>query len=111
MDIVPRMNRPERRKLVLLGRQSGDPATALRFHIVAKLGLRKTSSEVAEELDVAPSTVVRTAHCFANEGVAGLYDKRRNNGKPKADNAFCYRVAELLRRTPDPFGWPRPTWT
>jgi transposase len=111
MDIVPRMSRPDRRDLLRLGRKSDDPATALRFHIVARLGLGKTSPEVAEELDVARSTVVRTAHCFAAEGIAGLYDKRRGNGTPKADDAFRRGVAQLLERTPDHFGWLRPTWT
>jgi transposase len=111
VDIVPRMSRPERRHLLELGRKSGDPETALRFHIVARLGLRKTSPEVSEELDVARSTVVRTAHRFATEGIAGLYDQRRTNGKPKADDAFRRQVAKLLGRTPEDFGWRRPTWT
>lgn len=111
MDIVPRMSRRERRHLLLLGRKSGDPATALRFHVVARLGLGKTSPELAEELDIARSTVVRIAHAFAKDGIAGLCDKRRGNGKPKADDAFRRRVAQLLQRTPEDFGWCRPTWT
>ena len=111
MDIVPRMRRPERRELVDLGRKSGDPATALRFHIIAVLGLGKSSPEVAEELAIACSTVVRTAHRFADEGIAGLYDKRCGNGRPKADEGFHRRVANILLRTPEHFGWRRPTWT
>lgn len=111
MDIVPRIGRPERRDLLQMGRKSGDPATALRFLIVARLGLRKTSPEVADELDVARSTVVRTAHRYAEEGVAGLYDKRRDNGTPKVDASFRQRVMGLLRRTPEDVGWARPTWT
>lgn len=67
-------NRPERRDLLQRARKSGDPATALRFLIGARLGLRKTSSEVASDLEVARSTVVRTAHRDAEEGVAELYD-------------------------------------
>jgi hypothetical protein len=89
MDIVHRTGRPERSDLLQRGRKSGDLATALRFLIVARLGLCKTSSEVADELDVARSTVVRTA---------GLYDKRRGNGTPKVDARFRQRVVELLRR-------------
>jgi len=111
VDIIPRIGRAERRHLIQLGRKSDDIETALRFHIVAKLGLRKTSPEVADELDVARSTVVRAAHRFAAEGAAGLYDKRRSNGKPKADAAFRRRVAQLLERTPEHSGWRRPTWT
>src|SRR5512133_2106938 len=111
MDIVPRLSRILRRHLLRLGRESGDPATALRFHAAARLGLGKTSSEVAEELDLARSTVVRTAHRFAEEGSAGLYDKRRNNGRPKVGDAFRRHLTRLLQRTPEHFGWPRPTWT
>jgi transposase len=111
MDSVPRMSRMERRQMVRLGRKSGDLATMLRFHAVALLGTGKSSPKVAELLEVAPSTVVRAAHRFAAEGVGGLYDKRRRNGKPKADGAFRARVAELLQRTPQHFGWKRPTWT
>lgn len=111
MDSVPRIGRVERRHLIKTGRQSGDPATALRFLIIARLGLGKSSSEVEQELDVARSTVVRTAKRFANEGPKGLFDKRRHNGKRKANGAFRSRVVELLRRTPEDFGWKRPTWT
>jgi transposase len=105
------MGRVERRLLLRRGRSSGDPATALRFQIVARLGLGKTSPEVADELDVARSTVVKTAHRFADEGVDGLYDKRRHNGKAKVDDRFRRHVVGLLRRTPQDFGWKRPTWT
>ena len=70
----------------------------------ARLGPRKTSSEVTSELDVARSTVVRTAHRNAQQGLAGPYDKRRDNGNPKVDNVFRQRVVGLLRRTPEDFG-------
>jgi len=43
--------------------------------------------------------------------VEGLLDRRGHNGKPKADAPFRRRVAELLLRTPEDFGWFRPTWT
>ncbi len=105
------MPRELRRQLVRFGRRTGDPDTAVRFHIVACLGRGDSSPQVEKALDVARSTVVRTADRFAAEGVAGLFDKRRHNGKPKVDALFRRRVAELLRRTPQDFGWFRPTWT
>ncbi len=111
MDKIPRMSRVVRRHLIRLGRQSGEPHTALRFHIVSRLGLGLNSPQVAVELDVARSTVVRTAACFAVEGVEGLYDKRRGNGKAKVDGPFRDALAALLQRTPEHFGWKRPTWT
>jgi transposase len=105
------MNRVERRLLTRLGRRSGDPPTALRFLAVARLGVGRSSVQVAVELELARSTVVGAAHRFATLGVEGLYDRRRFNGKRKAHESFRRRVAQLLLRTPEDVGWSRPTWT
>jgi transposase len=100
-----------RRHLIQLGRRSGDPDTAMRFLAVARLGLGHSSPRVAIDLDVARSTVVKAAERFATEGVEGLYDRRCGNGAAKVDDAFRWRLAQLLLRTPEDFGWPRPSWT
>jgi transposase len=105
------MSRSFRRHLIQLGRRSGDPETAARFHAVARLGLGRSSPQVASDLDLARSTVVKAANRYADEGIAGLYDRRRGNGATKADEAFRRRLAQLLRLTPEDFGWRRPTWT
>jgi transposase len=105
------MGRPERRLLIRLGRRSGEPNTALRFHAVARLALGKSTVCVADELDLARSTVVRAAQRFAEGGVEGLYDLRRHNGAVKVDEAFRRHLGRLLRGTPEDHGWSRPTWT
>lgn len=106
MDIIPLLRRNERRKLLQLGRRSRDPRpTALRFHVVARLGLGKTSPEVAEEAGHCP------LHGLVPDG-ARLRERRRRravrqaargNGKPKTDDPFRRRVAKLLERTPEDF--------
>lgn len=111
MHIVPRIGRAERRELVRLGSKTRDVTTLMRFYAVALLGSGKSSPTVADVLCIAVSTVVRAARAYLAQGVEGLYDKRRHNGRPKADGVFRARVAELLRRTPEYFGWSRPTWT
>jgi transposase len=111
MHIVPRIDRAQRRDLVRIGSKAQDFATLARFYAVALLGAGKSSPTVADILCVAVSTVVRAAHAYLAEGIEGLYDKRRRNGRPKADEAFRTRVTALLRRTPEDFGWSRPTWT
>jgi transposase len=111
MHIVPRIDRAERRELVRTGRKANDIATMLRFYAVALLGSGKSSPTVADILNIAISTAVRAAHAYLAHGIEGLYDKRRGNGRPKADGAFRARVAEMLRLTPEDFGWSRPTWT
>jgi transposase len=105
------MGRVERRQLIRLGRESGDAHTALRFHAVARLALGRSSPQVAAELDVAVSTVVRAADRFMAGGVDGLYDQRCHNGARKADERFERVLTRLLGRTPEDFGWERPTWT
>jgi transposase len=105
------MSRVERRQLIRLGRRSNDPYTALRFHAVARLGTGRSTPQVATELDLATSTVVAAADRFLADGVVGLYDRRRGNGARKADERFERVLARLLTRTPEDFGWQRPTWT
>jgi transposase len=101
----------QRRSLISMGRRSGDPDTMLRFRAVARLGLGHKSPRVAADLDVARSTVVKAARRFDAEGAEGLLDRRRFNGRAKVDERFRRRVMRLLRRTPQSFGWCRPTWT
>jgi transposase len=108
---IPLMSRPERRRLIRLGRQSGDPMTALRFQAVAALAAGRSGVQVAQELDIARSTVTTAARRFAEGGADALYDQRSRNGMAKVDEAFRQRVAELLLGTPEDFGWSRPTWT
>ena len=105
------MGRVERRYLLKLGLRSGDPGTSLRFQIIARAGRGERSPQIADALDVVRSTVVRAAKRFAEQGVEGLYDRRRDNGATKVDSRFRRRMTELLTRTPEHFGWCRPTWT
>jgi transposase len=78
---------------------------------VAGLAAGRNNREVAETLGVAPSSVSRIGRRFTEQGVLGLYDKRSGNGSSKVTNEFRRRVAELLKHSPEDFGWSRPTWT
>ena len=111
MATIPHLGLLKRRHLIKLGRKSGDPATALRFLAVARLGLGRSSVRVALDLDVARSTVVRAASRYAEGGVDALYDRRSSNGATKADANFRRRLATILFFTPLDFGWQRPSWT
>jgi transposase len=111
VHIVPRIERAERREVARLATKTHDYATVMRFYAVALLGSGKSSPTVADILTIAVSTVVRAAHAYLAEGVEGLYDKRRRNGRRKADASFRARITEMLQRSPEHFGWARPTWT
>ena len=108
---IPRMSRLERRQLVRLGRRSRDPYTCLRFQAVARLGTGRSTPQVATELDLATSTVVRAADRFLTDGIEGLYDQRRGNGTSKTGERFDRVLVRVLACTPEDFGWERPTWT
>jgi transposase len=111
MPKIPRMARNERRMLIRIGRRSGDPETATRFLTLAQLASGRNGCQVARDLSIARSTVVRTVQRFVEDGVDGLWDRRRHNGATKADENFRRRVAALLRGSPEDFRWMRPTWT
>jgi transposase len=97
--------------LIRTGRESGDPATALRFLMIAKLAAGLSRNRVAAEISVAVSSVVRAAQRFVRNGVDGLYDQRRYNGPTKVDPLFRMHLEIVLRRCPQDFGWTRPAWT
>ena len=100
-----------RERLIEKGMKTGDPATARRFHAIAKLASGLGISETARQLDLAVSTVSNAADRFLAEGVDGLLDHRVGNGRRKVDDAFLGKVAELLAGSPQDHGWTRPTWT
>jgi transposase len=108
---IPRMTRPERRRLLREGRKSGDAATCERFRIIALLGEDRQVVEVARLLDVAVAHVSRTQARFLRGGTEALYDRRINNGNLKVTVEFLITLEEVLMRGPSDFGWARPTWT
>jgi hypothetical protein len=108
---IPQLSPSEREELIRMGRNSGDPYTAMRFLVIAKLSDGELPADVARALSVAPSTVSRAASNYRRLGVEGLYDNRRENGEHKVDDAFLAELGVVLLGVPLDFGWDRPTWT
>lgn len=111
MAMIPRMSRHERRRIVHLGRKEKKVQTALRFLIVAALGRGDSSPAVERMFEVARSTVVEVAKRFRNGGVDALGDRREGNGARIVDGRFERALVRILQRSPEDFGWFRPTWT
>jgi transposase len=93
------------------GRKTGEPQTALRFLMVAKLAAGLSANRVARDLGCAVSTVVGAGRRFADGGEQALRDRRVNNGRAKVDGRFEAELRRLLLNVPLDFGWERPTWT
>src|SRR5205807_5058220 len=94
-----------------MGRKTRDPATALRFQMIANLARGSSISSVARQLDIAISTVSVAASRFHRLGVDGLFDGRAANGDRKVDREFRAHLNIVLQKVPLDFGWSRPTWT
>jgi hypothetical protein len=109
---IPRMSRLMRRHLIQLGRRTGDPATAIRFLVVARLGLghrrstRRGRSRRGAFDCRKGSLPFRAPRSRRTPTTSAAATARR-----RSTTRFRRRVAQLLRRTPEDFGWSRPTWT
>jgi transposase len=106
-----RLLRRERRRLEKAMRKTKDPALRTRCQIVLNYARGWGCKLTSEALACAPSTAIRVARRYLSEGIAGLSDKRAENGVAKIDADLLAAVAEILTRRPSDFGWERPTWT
>jgi transposase len=55
--------------------------------------------------------VARVIRRFRDHGIAGLYDRREDNGDTKLDEQFLVTLYDIVDKQPPDFGYPRPTWT
>lgn len=105
------LSRPQRRRVQRAMRKTPDPGFLRRCQIVLNYAADRGCTTTAEVLDCAPATAVRVAHRFLEGGLAGLDDRRADNGDLMRDDDLLQAVAELLGSHPRDHGWQRPTWT
>lgn len=79
-----------------------------RAQIVLLAAEGRSTRSIARELDTMPRTVSDWRIRFAEQGLAGLEDKRRPGPRPKYDLATGQRILALLDQPP-PAGYGR--WT
>ncbi|MFQ5968828.1 MAG: IS630 family transposase [Acidimicrobiia bacterium] len=99
------------RELGRFVRQRKDARLSRRGLIILNLLQGQPVSEVARTLDVNRTTVYRVAERFRDLGVAGLLDRREDNGELKIDDDYLGQLYEVVRATPESFEYTRPTWT
>jgi transposase len=59
----------------------------------------------------AKSQVYRVAERFITKGLAGLADRREDNGERKITRVYESELLRLVEQSPQKFGYRRPTWT
>lgn len=89
-------------------RQAG---TRLRYLIVLNVLNGRSARTTADVLKLHNTTVYRVLRRFRAYGEAGLVDGRADNGADKLDDTYLNELYRVVRRTPQDYGWRRPTWT
>jgi transposase len=111
MRIIAQQSRQQKRKLRRLIHKERDAGMKTRLSIILHLAEGQGPAAVARALHVARSTVYRVAERFRDGGLAGLADRREDNGGPLVDDAVLLELRAIVAQRPAYFGWPRPTWT
>jgi transposase len=83
----------------------------IRYLIIINLLSGRSAYRTAEVLGVHNTTVYRVAGRFRDSGEWGLWDAREDNGQTKLDEHFLATLYQVVRATPQQYGWRRPTWT
>ena len=92
-------------------RQVRDAGTKLRYLMIFNVLHGRSCHETAQVLKVHHTTVGRVVKRFQQYGEAGLQDGRCDNGQDKLDEDFLQKLDRVVRKTPQDYGWKRPTWT
>ena len=92
-------------------RRCRDAGTRLRFLMIFNVLNGRSARQTAEVLNVHHTTVGRVVEKFRLYGEAGLQDGRADNGDDKLSEDYLQRLHGMVSKTPDLYGWRRPTWT
>lgn len=109
--MVYRLQRRVKNQLRRTRRQTKDKALAQRCQIVLLAGRGRSRKWIAEAVGCSASWVNRVLRRFDESGVAGLEDRRQDNGQTKVDEHFLATLIEVVDGSPQDFGHRRPTWT
>jgi transposase len=92
-------------------RHCRDAGTRLRYLMIFNVINGRSARQTAKVLNVHHTTVGRVIEKFRRYGEAGLYDGRTDNGHDKLDEDYLQRLHNIVSKSPELYGWRRPTWT
>lgn len=111
MRIIPKLTWGRQRRLRRWYHRENNGIVKVRILVVTRLAEGASSVNIERSRVCVRSTVSHVAERFRCLGELGLEDGRRFNGSSKFSETLLMRLAELIRDTPQRFGWKRPTWT
>jgi transposase len=109
--ILVRLERRVKMRIRRLRRQTRDKGLAIRCQIVLLAGKGRGRPQIAEALGCSVSWVGRVLGRFRQCGIAGLHDRREDNGQVKLGEGYLSLLYDLVDECPQDYGYRRPTWT
>jgi transposase len=109
--IVIKLRRRVKGQLRKLMQTTTDARFYKRLNAVVLYAEGKGTEEIGSVLKCSTSTPIRAANHYLAEGLAGLLDRRAENGEEKVDDDVRAALAILGRTRPQDYGWERSTWT
>jgi len=93
---------PTRVKMRLrrLRRATDDAGLAMRCQIILHAGKGRTAPRIAEMVGCHSSWAWRVIRRFRQDGEAGLYDRREDNGQQKLDDWYLGKRIEVVGKRP-----------
>ena len=105
------LSQPQRKELRRLAHRARDAGLRYRCKVILALVRGTSPTRIAHGGLCAKSQVHRVAGRFLTGGLAGLADRREDNGQPKVTPAYEVELLLLVEGSPQEFGYRRPTWT
>lgn len=109
--IVPQVRISTKDRLYRNLQKCRDAKLRMRYLIIVNLVSGQSPTEITRMLQVARATVYNVAARFRQWGEAGLVDRREGNGSGKLSEDYLAALYEVVRSSPEQYGWLRPTWT
>ncbi len=105
------LRRATRMWLTRLDRKARDADLRVRCRVLLKVHAGQSPHQAAREIGCHPATACRIVARFVARGEGSVFDGRWSNGVRKVSPEVLGGIVEILRGTPEPHGFLRPTWT
>lgn len=101
----------EQAQLETIVRHNPDAGLVRRAMIILMAALGVIRAEIARALPCHPTTVDRVKQRFVEEGIFGLYDRRKDEPRTKVPPRFLAELSRVVKTSPRDHGWANGCWT
>jgi transposase len=101
----------ERQRLRCLARGSPEASLRMRCKIVLSLVRGNSPTAIRRGMQCSRSQVYRVGKRFVEQHLAGLADRREDNGSLKVTEQYEWLLVIAAAFSPRHYGFARPTWT